>query len=91
MAVIHTSAFCLHVRLRRMTFIIKLLYLQQPAVIREKQLLAGFADVPGTGIIVFYPKNGVSPVQEKQMITQRGNNTYVVGITGNFDDAQTRR
>lgn len=54
-----------------------------------KAALAGFADVPGTGIIVFYPKNGVSPVQEKQMITQRGNNTYVVGITGNFDDAQT--
>ena len=54
-----------------------------------KAALAGFADVPGTGIIVFYPKNGVSPVQDKQMITQRGNNTYVIGITGNFDDAQT--
>ena len=51
--------------------------------------MAGFADVPGTKIIVFYPKNGVSPVQEKQMVTQKGNNTYVVGITGNFDDAQT--
>ncbi len=54
-----------------------------------KAALAGFADVEGTGIIVFYPKNGVSPVQEKQMITQKGNNTYVVGIEGNFDDAQT--
>lgn len=54
-----------------------------------KAALAGFADVPGTGIIVFYPKHGVSPVQEKQMVTQRGNNTYVVGIEGNFDDAQT--
>lgn len=54
-----------------------------------KAALAGFADVEGTGIIVFYPKNGVSPVQEKQMVTQRGNNTYVVGIKGNFDDAQT--
>lgn len=54
-----------------------------------KAALAGFADVPGTRIIVFYPKNGVSPIQEKQMITQRGANTFVVGITGNFDDAQT--
>ena len=51
--------------------------------------MAGFADVPGTKIIVFYPKHGVSPIQEKQMVTQKGNNTYVVGITGNFDDAQT--
>lgn len=54
-----------------------------------KAAMAGFADVPGTKIIVFYPKNGVSPVQEKQMVTQKGKNTYVVGITGNFDDAQT--
>ena len=43
----------------------------------------------GTKIIVFYPKNGVSPIQEKQMVTQKGENTFVVGITGNFDDAQT--
>ncbi len=54
-----------------------------------KAALAGFADVEGTRIIVFYPKNGVSPIQEKQMITQKGSNTYVVGIHGNFDDAQT--
>lgn len=54
-----------------------------------KAALAGFADVPGTKIIVFYPKNGVSPIQEKQMVTQKGDNTLVVGITGNFDDAQT--
>ena len=54
-----------------------------------KAAMAGFADVPGTRIIVFYPKNGVSPVQEKQMVTQKGKNTYVVGITGNFDDAQS--
>ena len=54
-----------------------------------KAALAGFADVPGTRIIVFYPKHGVSPIQEKQMVTQKGTNTYVVGITGNFDDAQT--
>ena len=54
-----------------------------------KAALAGFADVPGTRIIVFYPKNGVSPIQEKQMVTQKGKNTYVVGIKGNFDDAQT--
>ena len=54
-----------------------------------KAALAGFADVPGTKIIVFYPKNGVSPIQEKQMVTQKGANTFVVGIYGNFDDAQT--
>jgi len=54
-----------------------------------KAALAGFADVPGTKIIVFYPKNGVSPIQEKQMVTQKGANTFVVGIHGNFDDAQT--
>ncbi len=54
-----------------------------------KAALAGFADVEGTKIIVFYPKNGVSPIQEKQMVTQKGENTLVVGIHGNFDQAQT--
>ncbi|MDO4292754.1 MAG: threonine synthase [Eubacteriales bacterium] len=54
-----------------------------------KAALAGFADVPGTRIIVFYPKNGVSPIQERQMVTQKGDNTCVVGIHGNFDDAQS--
>lgn len=54
-----------------------------------KAALAGFADVEGTKIIVFYPKDGVSKVQEKQMVTQKGDNTYVIGIRGNFDDAQT--
>ena len=54
-----------------------------------KAALAGFADVPGTKIIVFYPRSGVSPIQEKQMVTQKGDNTYVIGIKGNFDDAQT--
>lgn len=54
-----------------------------------KAALAGFADVEGTRIVVFYPKNGVSPIQEKQMVTQKGKNTFVVGIHGNFDDAQT--
>ncbi len=54
-----------------------------------KAALAGFADVKGTQIIVFYPKDGVSKVQEKQMITQKGDNTHVIGIDGNFDDAQT--
>ncbi len=53
-----------------------------------KAALAGFADVEGTKIIVFYPKGGVRPIQEKQMVTQKGKNTYVVGIHGNFDDAQ---
>ena len=54
-----------------------------------KAALAGFADVEGTSIIVFYPKNGVSKIQERQMVTQKGANTKVVGITGNFDDAQS--
>lgn len=54
-----------------------------------KAAMAGFADVPGTEIIVFFPKDGVSPVQKKQMVTQKGKNTHVVAITGNFDDAQT--
>lgn len=53
-----------------------------------KAAMAGFADVPRTKIIVFYPKNGVSNFQEKQMLTQKGDNTYVVSINGNFDDAQ---
>jgi len=54
-----------------------------------KAALAGFAKVEGTKIIVFYPKNGVSAIQERQMVTQEGDNTFVVGIHGNFDDAQT--
>ena len=54
-----------------------------------KAALAGFADVPGTKIIVFYPKNGVSRVQELQMVTQKGENTSVVAIHGNFDNAQS--
>lgn len=54
-----------------------------------KAALEGFADVPGTEIIVFYPDSGVSEVQERQMITQTGDNTHVFAIKGNFDDAQT--
>lgn len=53
-----------------------------------KAALSGFADVEGTRIIVFYPKDGVSEVQKLQMVTQKGNNTSVVAIHGNFDDAQ---
>lgn len=54
-----------------------------------KAAMAGFADVSGTQIIVFYPRDGVSKVQELQMTTQTGANTHVVAIDGNFDDAQT--
>lgn len=54
-----------------------------------KAALEGFADVPGTEIIVFFPNQGVSEVQERQMITQEGDNTHVFAIKGNFDDAQT--
>ncbi|MBO5993397.1 MAG: threonine synthase, partial [Acidaminococcaceae bacterium] len=53
-----------------------------------KAALEGFADVPGTEIIVFYPEDGVSQVQKLQMVTQTGRNTKVFGIRGNFDDAQ---
>jgi threonine synthase len=53
-----------------------------------KAALEGFSDVFGTEIVVFYPKNGVSQVQERQMVTQTGKNTHVFAITGNFDDAQ---
>lgn len=54
-----------------------------------KAALEGFADVPGTEIIVFFPNRGVSQVQERQMVTQEGANTHVFAIEGNFDDAQT--
>lgn len=54
-----------------------------------KAALAGFADVEGTQIIVFYPKNGVSKVQELQMVTQKGSNVDIVAIHGNFDNAQS--
>jgi len=53
-----------------------------------KAALEGFSDVPGTKIIVFFPLEGVSPIQKKQMITQKGNNAHVIAIRGNFDDAQ---
>lgn len=54
-----------------------------------KAAMAGFADVSGTEIIVFYPDGAVSKIQELQMTTQTGDNTHVVAIRGNFDDAQT--
>ncbi len=54
-----------------------------------KAALEGFADVPGTEIIVFFPNDGVSEVQQRQMVTQEGANTHVFAIRGNFDDAQT--
>lgn len=55
-----------------------------------KAALAGFSEVPNTRIVVFYPKDGVSDIQERQMVTQEGNNTKVVAVKGNFDDAQTK-
>lgn len=54
-----------------------------------KAALEGFTDIEGIKIIVFFPEEGVSDVQKAQMITQKGKNTCVVGIKGNFDDAQT--
>ncbi|GAI95606.1 unnamed protein product, partial [marine sediment metagenome] len=53
-----------------------------------KAALQGFANLEGTKIIVFFPYKGVSKMQEKQMLTQEGENAYVIGIKGNFDDAQ---
>lgn len=54
-----------------------------------KAALEGFKDVPGTKILVFYPRDGVSPMQKRQMVTQEGQNVGVCAIEGNFDDAQT--
>lgn len=54
-----------------------------------KAALEAFADVDNTKIIVFYPKGGVSRIQERQMVTQKGANTKVVGVKGNFDDCQS--
>lgn len=53
-----------------------------------KASLEAFKDIPGIKVIVFYPKSGVSSLQEIQMLTQEGNNTFVVSLDGNFDDAQ---
>ena len=54
-----------------------------------KAALEGFADVPNTKILVFYPVDGVSPMQKLQMTTQEGANVSVCAIEGNFDDAQS--
>lgn len=54
-----------------------------------KAALEGFANVDGFRVVVYYPKNGVSAIQERQMSSQEGNNVKVIGIKGNFDDAQT--
>ena len=54
-----------------------------------KAALAGFANVEGVKICVFYPEGGVSKVQRAQMVTQEGNNVAVCAVVGNFDDAQT--
>lgn len=54
-----------------------------------KAALEGFKDVSGISIIVFFPENGVSKIQEKQMVTTDGNNTFVVALKGNFDDCQS--
>ena len=54
-----------------------------------KAALEGFANVKGTKIIVFFPQDGVSQVQKQQMLTTKGDNTFVVGVKGNFDDCQS--
>lgn len=55
-----------------------------------KAALEGFKDVDNVRIIVFYPKDGVSDVQKKQMLTSEGKNCYVIGVNGNFDDCQRK-
>ncbi len=54
-----------------------------------KAALEGFKDVEGTEVVVVYPKDGVSNTQRLQMVTSAGRNVHVLGIDGNFDDAQT--
>ncbi|MCI1477560.1 MAG: threonine synthase [Clostridium beijerinckii] len=54
-----------------------------------KAALEGFKNIDGFKVVVYYPKNGVSAIQERQMSSQEGNNVKVIGIKGNFDDAQT--
>jgi threonine synthase len=54
-----------------------------------KAALEAFRDAEGVSIVVFYPEKGVSPMQKRQMVTQEGDNTFVFGVQGNFDDAQT--
>lgn len=54
-----------------------------------KAALEGFRDIPDINIMVFYPSDGVSPLQKDQMQKQSGNNVRVAGIDGNFDDAQS--
>ncbi|HHX87520.1 MAG TPA: threonine synthase, partial [Firmicutes bacterium] len=54
-----------------------------------KAALEGFCNVPGTRIVVFYPEQGVSEVQKRQMVTQQGENVEVLAVRGNFDDTQT--
>ena len=51
--------------------------------------MQGFSNVDGFKVVVYYPENGVSAIQEKQMVTQEGNNVEVIGIRGNFDNAQS--
>lgn len=67
----------------------KLLVLVATSGDTGKAALEGFADVPGALIGVYYPKDGVSAVQKLQMTTQEGSNVFVMGVLGNFDDAQT--
>lgn len=55
-----------------------------------KAALEGFCDVPGIEIAVFYPENGVSAVQERQMTTTEGKNTFVIAVKGNFDECQSK-
>ena len=54
-----------------------------------KAALEGFKDVPGTEIMVFYPVEGVSDMQKRQMVTQEGENVTVCAVKGNFDDCQS--
>ena len=79
-----------------LTTAVKKLHLDQKIVIlvatsgdTGKAALEGFKDVPGTQIMVFYPEEGVSAMQKRQMVTQEGSNVSVCAVKGNFDDCQS--
>ena len=81
---------------RLLTFSLRKIHAENGALIlvatsgdTGKAALEGFRDVPGTRILVFYPQNGVSAMQERQMRTQEGGNVSVTAVKGNFDDTQT--
>ncbi len=81
--------YLMKLAMRKQSIKDKILILTATSGDTGKAALEGFKDIEGIKIMVFYPKYGVSDAQRYQMITQEGNNLEVLGINGNFDDAQT--